>query len=383
MSAIFNVRKAMTAYRLSERLKESLAPILFENISEIHSKTRVSGKSVSILTQERRCATICASFVELRAGGFALTSPYSLKQKHIEYLVKLWVAAKQGGGTIENKLTHLRTLCEWMGKQNVVSTLDAYVDRDAHGLKRSYVATEDKSWEAHGVNATALIETIAQSEPHVAVQLKIQAAFGLRRKESFEFKVHRAIKDIETLRVEDGTKGGRPRDVPIQLRLSVLEEAARLANDSNGSMVPTEWTIVQWTDRYKQVMKRFGITKSGLGITGHGLRHGFLQEYYKRLTGEDPPIKGGARPPEDVYRLALQRVVEAAGHSKPSKSGAYLSTHAAMARKSAIRVTAEQAAAAVHDAGGNKAHAAKALGVSRQALYRALERASNSPRQPV
>jgi integrase len=258
----------------------------------------------------------------------------------------------------------------------LVQTLGAYVDREAHGLKRSYVTEEDKSWEAHGVNATALIEEISQIEPHVAAQLKLQAAFGLRVRESFEFRVHRAIKDLHTLHISDGTKGGRPREVPILLQLSVLEEAAQLSNPITGSMVPMSKTMKQWRDHYYHVMDRFGITREGRSITSHGLRHGFLQEYYKRLTGVGAAVKGGEKPDAAVYQEAIQRVVEAAGHSRPSKSGAYLSTHAAMARKEQKKVSPEQAATAVAEAGGNKAHAAKALGVSRPALYRALAKAS-------
>jgi integrase len=208
----------------------------------------------------------------------------------------------------------------------------------------------------------------------VAAQLKLQAAFGLRVRESFEFRVHRAIKDIHTLHISDGTKGGRPREVPILLQLSVLEEAAQLSNRITGSMVPMSKTMKQWRDHYYHVMDRFGITRDGRSVTSHGLRHGFLQEYYKRLTGVDAAVKGGDKPDAAVYQDAIKRVVEAAGHSRPSKSGAYLSTHAAMARKETVKITPEQAKAALEDAGGNKSHAAKALGISRQALYLRLSK---------
>ena len=184
--------------------------------------------------------------------------------------------------------------------------------------------------------------------------------------------MHRAIKDAETLHITDGTKGGRPREVPTLMRYAVLLEAARLCNPHTGSLIPVEMTVRQWNRHYYLVMERFGVTQSGRGVTSHGLRHQFLQEYYKQLSGEDAPIKGGGRPDEATYRNALQQVVEAAGHSRASKSGAYLSTHAAMSRTSRIRVTADQASAALELAGGNKSHAASSLGISRQALYRAL-----------
>jgi hypothetical protein len=374
MGAILNIRKAMASYRLGEQLSHSLERLLMENIARIHSKTRISGKSVAIATQVRRCTTICASLAELREGGYALTSPHSMKQKHIKYLVDRWVAHGQKAGTVENKLTHLRTLCEWIGKDNLVCTLGDYVDRDALGLKRSYVATVDKSWDGKGVAATDLIEAISREEPLVGVQLKLQAAFGLRVRESHEFKVYRAIKDLDTLRITDGTKGGRPREVPILMRMAVLEEAAQLCNPYTGSLMPVSMTARQWNRYYYLVMERFGITEAGRGVTSHGLRHQYLQEYFKRLTGEDAPIKGGAKPQEDLLRQALQGVVDVAGHSRRSKSGAYLSTHAAMKREYRRRVTPVEAESAIAEAEGNISRAADSLGVSRQALYRALSK---------
>ncbi len=82
--------------------------------------------------------------------GFALQSPYSLKQKHLQSLVDLWVGKKQSAGTIENKLTYFRALASWINKPNLVQTLADYVDRATHNLVRSYVALEDKSWEGNG-----------------------------------------------------------------------------------------------------------------------------------------------------------------------------------------------------------------------------------------
>lgn len=68
----------------------------------------------------------------------------------------------------------------------------------------------------------------------------------------------------------------------------------------------------------------------------------------------------------------MRRVVEAAGHSRVTKANAYLSTFARQERLAKPLVTLAQAAMALQAAGGNKSHAAAALGISRQALYRLL-----------
>lgn len=373
MAAILNVRAVVKRYGLPPAFTDALLQIFDEHVNEVHSKTRISTKSLSVKTQEKRTTAICKSFVELRQHGFAPETPWSLKHKHVEFLVTYWVSLGQGGGTIENKLTYLRALASWMGKHNLVGTLADYVDRKAHNLVRSYVATEDRSWVGHNVDAQAKIAEIGRTCPHVAVQLKIQAAFGLRIEESFMLRPLEAVRDAHTLGVTRGTKGGRPREVPIGAKISVLEEAARLANEKTGSTVPADRTLKQWRDWYYYVLEKHGVTKAGLGITSHGLRHEYLQTLYETITAVPAPVKAlELRPDPGLHLAALQRVVEDAGHSRRTKANAYLSTFARQDRLKRIPPTIEQAQEALGVAGGNRSRAALALGISRQALYRIL-----------
>jgi integrase len=373
MAAILNVRAIVNGYALSPEFRDAMLRLFDAHVAEIHSVTRISSKALSIKTQERRATALCKSFVELREGGFALQTPWSLKGKHVEHLVQTWVKKKQSGGTIENKLTYLRAIAQWMGKANLVGTLADYVDRREHGLVRSYVAIEDKSWEAHGIDAVARIDAIAQTCPYTAIQLKLQAAFGLRVEESFMLRPVEAVRDPRTLAVTRGTKGGRPREVPIERKLAILEEAARLSNGMTGSTVPADRTLKQWRDWYYYVLAKHGVTRSGLGVTSHGLRHGYLQTLYEQATGVPAPIKrAGLRPDPQIHQEALQRVVEAAGHSRVTKANAYLSTFATQERLQKTLPTIDEVREALSAAAGNKSHAAKALGISRQSLYRIL-----------
>lgn len=383
MSAILNVRAVLRDYPLPIDFKAHLELLFLENVNKVHSRTRVSAKPLSVKTQGFRAQAICKSFVELRTNGYALHSPYALKQKHVQFLVDLWIRNELTGGTIENKLTYLRALANWMHKPNLVGTLGDYVDREAQDLVRSYVALEDKSWEGSGVDAVAKIEEIAATDLNVAVQLKLQAAFGLRVEESFLLRPEEAVRKDGLLDVTRGTKGGRDRVVPIEFKLSTLEEAAKLSNPYTGSTIPHGYTKTQWKDRYYAVLKKHGVTKNGLGITSHGLRHQFLQTMYERLTGVSAPIKKAeGRVDRATHKEAMQRVVEAAGHSRATKANAYLSTYTAQQRKKSSAITRAQAKQAVLDARGIKSYAAATLGISRQALYRLLEDEADAKEKP-
>jgi integrase len=250
------------------------------------------------------------------------------------------------------------------------------------GGTRKYVTTTDKSWEAHGVDAMTKIAEVEQDDPHVAMQLKLQAAFGLRIEESFSLPIAKTIQLMlkngdGRFIVDKGTKGGRPREVPVQLQMHVLTEALKYANPRTGSTTPGSFTIRTWRNHYNWVMRKHGITKAELGITSHGLRHGWLQEYYKTLTGVNAPIKGGDdRADIEVHREAMRTAIEAVGHSRPEKTGMYMSTYAAMEKLKAPVVTIGDVHRALKDTGGDKKAAAGKLGISRQRLYRILEAAS-------
>ena len=360
---------------LPQRLTKELAELFQHHLSKAHSKTRVTSNAISIKTQTYRVRHLIAGFRELRKGGFALQSPWNLSEKHIAYLVKLWVTEKeQAPGTVENKLTYWRTLAAWMKKHQLVGTVDDYIKRP-DGYRRYYVAQEDKSWEAANVDVNNTISRLCECDRWVAIQVELQATFGLRAQESMLLRPLQCLRVSGHLHVIDGTKGGRPRLVPIdaEWQYEVLIRAARLANPRTGSMIPEPWSLKKWYRHFYHVLQKEGITRGGLGVTVHGLRHAYLQRMYEQITGVPAPIKrADHRPDPELHQRAMQQLVEAAGRSLAAKATAYMSTFATAERLSRPVITPEQMIAGLQDARGVKPEAAKSLNISRQAFHRLL-----------
>jgi integrase len=162
------------------------------------------------------------------------------------------------------------------------------------------------------------------------MQLRLMHAFFLRREEAVMFKPHRADRG-DHIDVEFGTKGGRHRIVPVETayQRQVLDGAKSMVKSLNGYVGDNGKSLKQALNRFDYVCRRFGLTRSALGATSHGLRHQGLNDYFENISGKVSPIRGGtliATTVEEELKIekARQLVAEAAGHARLSISGAYL-----------------------------------------------------------
>ncbi|MFC6522612.1 phage integrase N-terminal domain-containing protein [Undibacterium arcticum] len=178
-----------------------------------HNHMKANGTSVaSNRTREERCEKLFQMFRTLRDKlNFKIEDPNNLKIKHIESLVKYWVEEGYAPATIDNFLSHLRLLCLWMKKPGMVKSLQVY----APEVKRTYAAKHDKSFVANDVDFWEVWEKVRAMDQYVAMQLLLIKAFGARRKEAVMFKPLIADRELY-IELFEGTKGGRPRMVPVE-----------------------------------------------------------------------------------------------------------------------------------------------------------------------
>ncbi|MCK9987522.1 MAG: hypothetical protein AzoDbin1_03994 [Azoarcus sp.] len=288
-------------------------------------------KPVSNATMEKRAKRMFGALNELQAMGFKFKSLESLSPRHIHALGKAWVEAGHSPSTIQNDLSMLRMLGEWIGKPGLVGRSEDYVP-DKQFVTRTTNAQYDHSWTAAGVDAERLIGLVSSYDTHVGMQLRLCHAFYLRRQEAVMFKPHLADRGTHII-VRDGTKGGRERSVDIETdyQRKVLDEAKAMVRGKTGHVGRPEHTLKQALDRFSNVCRRFGISKSALGVTAHGLRHQGLNDLFESVAGVPSPIRseGDMRAAIDAVGreqidLARARVSQAAGHARLSISGSYI-----------------------------------------------------------
>jgi integrase len=300
-------------------------------------KHSTKDKGVSHKTMLDRQRFYASFFWELRKKTkFENIDPRQLANRHIQVMVERWLERGLATATIHNYLSFLRTFGEWIGKPGMVQAPVHYLGADSPQAHRKQVATQDLSWTAQGVAIEPLIAKVALIDVWAALQLELCYWFAMRPKEARHLRPHMAIlprevanpRDAEAfpecetfLRISFGTKGGRPRDVPIvhDEQRELLDRA--MAAVATGAYVGRPgYTADQNRTRFYYVMRRCGITKSMLGIVPHGLRHQRANDTYEAESGTPSPVRGGCA--DDVD--ARYRVARMLGHARVRAAAFYL-----------------------------------------------------------
>jgi hypothetical protein len=102
-----------------------------------------------------------------------------------------------------------------------------------------------------------------------------------RREESLKIKPHMADKNHCLELLPTWCKGGRSRIIPIRTdeQRYWLEEAKQIAGKFGNSLIPEKKMYIQQRNIYDKQVLRAGLRNL------HGLRHAYVQQRYKELTG--------------------------------------------------------------------------------------------------
>lgn len=293
------------------------------------ARRALRGGEVGIKTRRERRVVIERALRDLHASGLELRRLKNLRAKHVRQILTDWRARSLKASTLSSYVSHLRTLCGWLQKPQLIELLDDYVAAQPEIVRRRTVSDHDRSERAAGLTVRELLDRAHARDPRYAAQLALIKAFGLRSKEAWLFRPHLAVGQDGRLQVLWGTKGGRPRVLPIALTRehhAVIEWACTFAQTKSESMIPRGWSLKRWRRRYYHLCEQIGLTRKDLGVTPHSLRHGVLLDLYEWLTGVAAPARGGTLAQQDPHadRAARELVSAFAGHAELHISSAYL-----------------------------------------------------------
>lgn len=330
---------------------------LREIIDRFNDRHKDRDKVISYATRSARRQGLIRIFVLLHQLGHH-ARPRNFSVRHIQSLMAYWTAKPDptnlrpaaatikrpnrpySAAYIQQQLSFLRAYSEWIGKPGLVLPAERYVE-DKCLVHRTYTAQRDMSWKGNGVDAINVIGRVAEIDKHVAVQLQVMLAFGLRRKEAVMFAPHAAevplhalpeahrsdAKYLGFLKIKRGTKGGRLRYAAVRTdeQRGALAAAESMARGQRGHIGRPGLTLKQSLDLFSNVVRQVGLTKKELGITPHGLRHQFAGDLYFDIARVNAPVQDGELLVDAAaMRDAYQQVARQLGHNRPQISNAYL-----------------------------------------------------------
>ena len=282
-------------------------------------------KNTSFTTKKFRAYVLHQMVEDIIAAGYKINSILCLDQRHIGALIALWMEKGLSNSTIQNRMSAMRWLAIAIGKGGLLRNPEAYGLNKAD-LRRVAVAQEDKSWTQRGTIPDELIQKAKEADIWAGNQLAMMKAFGLRVSEAILMRP-RTSTFGDVLKVEEGTKGGRTRVVPIRTdeQRRVLAQASELSMRSRkGALVSPDRTVQQERRRLYYVCEKLGITKAQLSITPHGLRHEYANDRYEEISGTPSVVRGGsAILDEEAEANARHAVSTELGHKRLSITSAY------------------------------------------------------------
>ena len=231
------------------------------------------------------CKTACKEFSTLlKANG--IRDLRKVERSHVqayaEHLNKRYEQGEIKAGTPQDYLSKINVAME---NARLDQECRVRGKTDAGLPSKSGIAEADRSTPQHNFDAAKQLVT-----ERLSVQLDLQREIGLRFKESSLIDARAVLKHAEQtgkIKIDDGTKGGRPREIPVtsQAQINALKHAAEI-QQGDRSLIPADLKWVQYQNQcYRDISKT--------DLHFHGNRHHYANERYHALTGVKSPVRAG------------------------------------------------------------------------------------------
>lgn len=291
-------------------------------------------RTASLKTEQAYRIRLAVVVNKLSAMNMAIKNLDEISSKQIRLMFKQLEKEAWCASWMANINTTARRFGIWIGKPDLCPRLPLLMEQP-WSAQRRYAATEPKDWESKQVDVEMYLSRIELVSPVTAIQLRLAKVFGVRVQEFLMFRPNEAQRG-DHIYVKDGTKGGRPRLVPIETEEQrlVMERAKELASEHPLGMLVAKkgLNLKQAINHFYNTVRKAGISRKALGITAHGLRHGYACAIYKQLTGEDAPVLGGKYVDPIIDKKARLDIAERLGHKRVDVVSAYLGSHRTFSR---------------------------------------------------
>lgn len=260
--------------------------------SKLHSSMqRTFAKGGGSHETVRASRSFVRSFVAvMKARNLQIEEAEQIKGKHIKAFVEARKAAGISLRAIQNNLTHLRNILDILEKKELLR--DPALSNGGLGIggaSRKGTNTACSEEKMARIQSDALARGLKGC---VAI-IGLQRYLGLREKEGVRTDLetlHRWASKIaagERIRVENGTKGGRPRDTLVAepaLALEAIRFAIKVAAGNGGYLIRTRGKLKTAYNRYKKFA-------NSVGLKTHSLRYAFAQARFKAYRQESYSVR--------------------------------------------------------------------------------------------
>lgn len=236
------------------------------------------------LTQEARRATFSTFADAMREKNYGIQSAEQIGGKHLKAFVECRLEQGVRSRTIANEMSHLRAVVVHCGKEGLARN-PAYSNK-ALGIGRgSRIGTKEALSDAAIQRFQELMDRRGRSA--IGQVLELQRALGLREAEAIRggnpetlARWHRELQARGYVRVIEGTKGGRARDVhpaDVSRTRSAIERAQATLRASGQRYLVTR-ADGSATTGLKQALGIYRNLCHRAGVQSHAARYSFTQE---------------------------------------------------------------------------------------------------------
>jgi integrase-like protein len=236
------------------------------------------------LTQEARRATFDTFAQAMRDKGHGIQSAQQIGGKHLRAFVECRLAEGIRSRTIANEMSHVRAVLVHCGKEGLARN-PGYSNKALGIGCGSRIGTKEPLSDAAMRGFQEYTDRLRRSA--IGHVLELQRALGLREAEAIRggnpetlARWHRELEGRGCMRVVEGTKGGRPRDVhPADLaRAQTAIERAQATLKASGQRHLVTRADGSATTGLKQALGIYRNLCHRAGVQSHAARYSFTQE---------------------------------------------------------------------------------------------------------